>query len=325
MILVILEHRDGKIQHPSLEALGEAKRFASQLNKETGVILLGWQIDTIIKDINRYGIDKIFVLEDETLKDYTACGYADAVLKLLSTARNFQPWTILLSATSQGKDLAPRVSAKLDAALIQDCIKIEKDNDNRLIFTRPVYAGKLVAKVVALSKNSIITLRPKIFEAATPGDYKDAAIIKDDVTIGAIKTTVKGLITDTKKKLDVSEADIIVSGGRGMKEPKNFALLEEMADVLGGAVGASRAAVDAGWRPHPDQVGQTGKVVTPKLYIACGISGAIQHLVGMSSSKCIVAINKDPNAPIFKKADYGIVGDLFEVVPLLIEELKPSI
>lgn len=323
MILVIVEHRDGVLQRPSLEVLGEAKRLAEQLNnKETAVILLGWQLDSLGTELNRYGPDKIFALQNEMLKDYTAEGYTEAILKLLSTLQHYEPWTMLLSATSQGKDLAPRLASKLNAGLAQDCIKIEKGETGELIFIRPVYAGKLVAKVVIRSKNSIATLRPKLFESPAPDNSKEAVIVKDDIKIEPIKTTVKGLIKDSQKKLDVSEADIIVSGGRGMKAPENFALLEELAKILGGAVGASRAAVDAGWRPHPDQVGQTGKVVTPKVYIACGISGAIQHLVGMSSSKCIVAINKDPNAPIFKKADYGIVGDLFEIVPALIKEIK---
>ncbi|MCW8822731.1 MAG: electron transfer flavoprotein subunit alpha/FixB family protein, partial [Ignavibacteriaceae bacterium] len=222
--------------------------------------------------------------------------------------------------TALGKDLAPHLSIKLDAACVVDCIKISVSG-NKIICTRPTYAGKALVDLKLLSNKKVITIRPNVFKAQVTENSNPPEIVVKDITSANLRSKV----TEFKKaegKLDVSEADIIVSGGRGMKGPENFHLIEELAETLGAAVGASRAVVDAGWRPHSEQVGQTGKTVSPTLYIACGISGAIQHLAGMSSSKFIVAINKDKDAPIFNVADYGITGDLFEILPVLTSEIK---
>jgi electron transfer flavoprotein alpha subunit len=210
---------------------------------------------------------------------------------------------------------------RLNAGLANDCTALTVEN-GKITATKPLYAGKTLAKVVVNSRPMIFSLRPKQFAAGEPDASANAEIVKKEVTLGNLRAIVKDVVKRAGAKMDLTEADIIVSGGRGMKGPENFKLIEDLADLLGGVVGASRSAVDSGWRPHSDQVGQTGKTVSPTLYIACGISGAIQHLAGMSSSKYIVAINKDPDAPIFQVANYGIVGDLFQVVPALTNELK---
>ena len=223
-----------------------------------------------------------------------------------------------MGATLMGKDLAPRVAARLDAALATDCISVEV-SEGDLKIVRPMYAGKIRATIRLKSNKKLLTVRPNIYPAKE--NPVTAEVVEVAADPGEIKTKVTEVMAGSKDKLDVTEADIIVSGGRGLKDPDNFHLISDLADKLGAAQGASRAAVDAGWRPYEEQVGQTGKTVSPSLYIAVGISGAIQHLAGMSSSKYIVAINKDPEAPIFKIADYGIVGDLFEVVPKMLEML----
>ena len=232
---------------------------------------------------------------------------------------------MLIAATFQGKDLGGYVSAALDAPMTPDCTEWT-GQDGKIQIKRPIYAGKAYITVTFSGEPAIISLRPKVFPPDEPDASKSAEVEKYDITLtdDDFRSVVKEIIAEAGEKLDVSEADIIVSGGRGVKGSENFNILEELAGVLGAAVGASRSAVDEGWRPHSDQVGQTGKVVSPKLYIACGISGAIQHLAGMRTSKCIVAINKDPEAPIFSIADYGIVGDLFKVVPALTEEIKKT-
>jgi electron transfer flavoprotein alpha subunit len=232
----------------------------------------------------------------------------------------------LITATSQGKDLGGYASAALDASLTADCTEWISQ-DGKIQIKRPIYAGKAYITVAFSGEPAIISLRPKVFPPDEPDPSKSAEMEKYDIDLSDddFRSVVKEIVDEAVGKLDVSEADIIVSGGRGVKGPENFNILEELAKVLGAAVGASRSAVDEGWRPHSDQVGQTGKVVSPKLYIACGISGAIQHLAGMRTSKCIVAINKDPEAPIFQVADYGIVGDLFKVVPVLTDEIKKTI
>jgi electron transfer flavoprotein alpha subunit len=224
----------------------------------------------------------------------------------------------------EGKDLSSRLSAKLDVAMAQDCTAFAIEDGN-LVAIRPIYAGKAYAKVTfENSSPQMAAARPKVMELNEPDASKSAEVVDAEFTLddGDLKTSVVDVVKDESGKVDLTEADKIVSGGRGMKGPENYKILEDLADLIGASVGASRSAVDAGWRPHSDQVGQTGKVVSPNLYVACGISGAIQHLAGMSTSKVIVAINKDEDAPIFQKADYGVVGDLFDVVPALTEEVK---
>lgn len=313
-ILIYTEHRQGQLRKITFENITLAKR----LNQPFEVAIIGADVDTMAKELGKYGASKVHVYKNAALDTYSPDGYA----KILAEAIKKQGADVLLmGATSTGKDLAPRVAALLNAAMATDCTEVEIEG-NDLKLKRPMYAGKVKATIRLTSPVKIVTVRPNIYQAVeAPADVQVETV---EVEKPDFRTVVKEIISGAKGKLDVTEADIVVSGGRGLKGPENWHLIEQLAEVLGAAHGASRAAVDAGWRPHDEQVGQTGKTVSPTLYIAVGISGAIQHLAGMSSSKYIVAINKDPEAPIFKVADYGIVGDLFEVVPRMIEELKNS-
>jgi electron transfer flavoprotein alpha subunit len=261
-------------------------------------------------------------VDNPAFANYTTITYTRAIL---AAVNKIKPDVILFSATLNGKDLSGSVGAGLATSALQDCVAVTL-SDGKITVRRPVYAGKAIITLEAKKNPVIISLRPKVFPALVPDQSKTAPRDVLDVALDGTeqKIKMKEIIKSAAKKVELTEADIIVSGGRGMKGPENYKILEELANLLNAAVGASRAAVDAGWRPHEDQVGQTGKTVCPTLYVACGISGAIQHLAGMSSSKCIVAINKDPEAPIFKIANYGVVGDLFEVVPALATEIKKS-
>ena len=319
-VLVFAEQRNGTFRGSTFEALSEGRRLASQVGTDLSAAVLGAGISGTVDSLKAYGVDTVFLADSEFLAHYSTEGYADVLCGIL---RKKNPSIILMSATSQGKDLAPRIAAQLETGLITECTGLEI-SEGRLLATRPVYAGKALIKTIVKTDPQMVTLRPKIFAAEPVSEAKDVQTEQVDVQTGAerIRTKVLELQVRGGDRPELTESDIIVSGGRGMGNSENFKVVEELADALGAAVGASRSAVDAGWRPHPDQVGQTGKTVSPSLYIACGISGAIQHLAGMSSSKYIVAINKNPDAPIFKVATYGIVGDLFEVVPTLTEEVK---
>jgi len=315
-ILVVLEQREGIIKRSGFEAASTAVKLAQDLNTSAEAVVVG---DTIsnLNEVAKYGIQKVIHLKKSELANYSSSGYTEAVTNL---AKEINYDILILSNTALGKDLAPRLSVKLDAACVVDCVKLNLSGSD-IILTRPAYAGKALIDVKLLSDKKVITLRPNVFRAQVVDNSVPAEIVVKDIS----SVNLKSKVTSFKKsegKLDVAEADIIVSGGRGMKGPENFHLIEELADALGAAVGASRAVVDAGWRSHNEQVGQTGKTVSPTLYVACGISGAIQHLAGMSSSKYIVAINKDKDAPIFNVADYGITGDLFEIIPALTNEIK---
>ena len=316
MILVFCELKDGKIRKPSLEALSEARRLADASGKQVGALFAGGSLAGA-EEAAGYGADVILKAEHAGLSAYSSDGFA----ALLAQAVQAKGATAFLAAaTSLGKDVAPRVAARLGAGFAADVTGLAV-KDGKLQATRPVYAGKAFATVDFESAIQVATTRPNVFAVAASS--KAGAVESLPCSADGFKSVVKEILAKAGGKVDLTEADIIVSGGRGMKEGANFKVLEELADALGGVVGASRAAVDAGWGiPHSMQVGQTGKVVSPTLYIACGISGAIQHVAGMSSSKFIVAINKDPEAPIFKLADYGIVGDLFEVVPELTKAAK---
>ncbi len=310
-ILVFIEQRDGEIRKASLQALSEAKRLGVG---EVTAVLPGAGVADAAAGLGAYGAAKVFVADDASLQLYSAEGYADAVCK---AAEQVQPSAVFFSATAMGKDLAPRAAARLGVSALADVTGISVDGD---AFTarRPVYSGKAFAEVDNGGKSpAVLSLRPNVFAAEETGGSAEVVTL---AVSGTIRAVVKELQATGGGELDVAEADIIVSGGRGVKE--DFSLIRELAQHLGGAVGASRAAVDAGWIEHSHQVGQTGKVVSPSLYVACGISGAIQHLAGMSSSKIIVAINKDADAPIFKVADFGVVGDLFKVIPPMVEEIK---
>jgi electron transfer flavoprotein alpha subunit len=317
-VLVVAEIRDGALKKISFEMLGEGRRIADQLGGSVFAVALGEGIGDAIAPLAHYGADKVFVADDPVLAEYTAEAYSNVLAGLIN---EIQPALVLLGATTQGKDLAPRLAARLAAGLASDCTGFAVQ-DGELHITRPIYAGKAIATVREAARPYMATVRPNVFAAPEPDDSREAPVETISVDAGEIRAKVLELIKEAGERVELTEADIVVSGGRGLKEPENFALIEELANVLGAAVGASRAAVDAGWKDHSYQVGQTGKVVTPTLYIACGISGAIQHLAGMKTSKYIFAINKDPDAPIFKVADYGIVGDLFKVVPVLTEEFK---
>ncbi len=313
MILTYIETREGKVRKSSLEALSEAKRRGAELGLEVAAVLAGPGAEGAAKDVP----GKSFVLESGALEAYSAESYGQALAAL---AAEVKPEAVFFSATAQGKDLAPRVAAELGVSLASDVTRIVV-KDKKLEFTRPIFAGKAILSFTLKTSPQVATLRPNVFpleQGAAAGE-----ITKKSVAVDAPKGKVTELLSEKGGELDVTEADIIVSGGRGMKAAENFALLKDLSGVIPrSAVGASRSAVDSGWIGHAHQVGQTGKTVSPNVYMAFGISGAIQHLAGMSSSKVIVAVNKDPEAPIFKVADYGIVGDLFEVIPALKEELK---
>ena len=315
-ILAVLEQREGLIKRSSFEAVNVAANLAKDFNTSAEAVIVG---DTIsnLNEISKFGIQKITHLKNSELSNYSTSGYTEAISNFVKE-QGFE--ILILSNTAFGKDLAPHLSVKLDAGCIVDCINLSVSG-NEIICSRPTYAGKALVDVKLLSSKKVITIRPNVFKAQITENANPAEVVVKEIT----SVNLKSKVTEFKKaegKLDVSEADIIVSGGRGIKGPENYHLIEELADALGAAVGASRAVVDAGWRPHNEQVGQTGKTVSPTLYVACGISGAIQHLAGMSSSKFIVAINKDKDAPIFSIADYGITGDLFEVLPALTNEIK---
>jgi len=314
-ILAVLEQRDGLLKRSSFETVSAANKLASELNLEAEAVVVGNEISNI-NDVGNYGISKVVLLKNAELVNYSSSGYRDAIVNY---ANEVDADYIMLSNTSLGKDLAPRLAVKLGAGCLMDCVILDTSSGD-LIATRPVYAGKALVDVKFNSGKRVITIRPNVFKAQ-PSDNTSVDVTVNEVSSPNLKTRVVEF-KKSEGKLDVAEADIIVSGGRGMKGPENFYLIEELADSLGAAVGASRAVVDAGWRPHGEQVGQTGKTVSPSLYVACGISGAIQHLAGMSSSKYIVAINKDKDAPIFNIADYGIAGDVFDILPVLTEEIK---
>jgi len=315
-ILAVLEQREGTIKRSGFEAASTAAKLAKDLNTSADTVVVG-DVILNINEVSKYGIQKVIHLKNSELANYSSSGYTEAITNL---AKETDYDILIISNTSLGKDLAPRLSVKLDAGCVVDCIKLNLSG-NEIILTRPAYAGKALIDLKLLSNKKVITLRPNVFKAQISESPAPAEIVVKEIS----GVNLKSKVTSFKKsegKLDVAEADIIVSGGRGMKGPENFHLIEELAESLGAAVGASRAVVDAGWRPHNEQVGQTGKTVSPTLYVACGISGAIQHLAGMSSSKYIVAINKDKDAPIFNVADYGITGDLFEIIPALTNEVK---
>jgi electron transfer flavoprotein alpha subunit len=315
-VFVIAEQRDGALRKVSFELASAARKLADQTGDEVSAILLGSGIESLAAELGKFGVDKVFVGDNAALEPYVTEAHAQVVAKIL---KDNDAAIALFGASVQGKDLSARVAAKLAAGLATDCTDVKIDG-GKFVAVRPMYAGKCFGEVVFNTTPAMASLRPNVFAAVE--NAKAGAVTKVDVAVDGIKSKVLEVQKDTSGKVDLTEANVIVSGGRGMKGPDEYKILEELADVLKGTVGASRAAVDAGWRPQKDQVGQTGKVVSPNLYVACGISGAIQHLAGMSSSKCIVAINKDAEAPIFTKADFGVVDDLFKVVPELTTACK---
>jgi electron transfer flavoprotein alpha subunit len=317
LILTFAEARDGRLRRASLEVVSEARRLAGALGASVETVVVGPGSEAHAGELCAQGADRVRSFGDAALAAYATESYARALAQAIADAR---PSVVLVPFTAMGKDLAPRVAARVSAGLASDCVALEL-KDGRLVARRPMYAGKVYATVEWTGEPQMATLRPNVF----PLGPRDASRAVEVVT-ASVEASARARVTATtataQGRVPLSEAQIIVSGGRGLKGPENFSLVENLADALGAAVGASRAVVDAGWVDHQLQVGQTGRTVSPSLYVACGISGAIQHLAGMSTSRCIVAINKDPDAPIFKIADYGVLGDLFELLPKITEAAK---
>ena len=314
-ILVFAEQREGELKKVAFENITLARELTKAQGSELVVAVIGDKVAGLADALGKYGATKVINAQHADLHLYQPDAYAKILSDIAATEG---ATTVIMGATQMGKDLAPRVAVRLKAALATDCISVTfADGDFKIV--RPMYAGKVRATIRLKSAIKIMTVRPNV---VVPELAQTSPTVSEfTVDPGTLRSTVTEVVAGSGGKLDVTEADIIVSGGRGLKGAENFHLISDLAGKLGAAQGASRAVVDAGWRPYAEQVGQTGKTVSPSLYIAVGISGAIQHLAGMSSSKYIVAINKDPEAPIFKVADYGIVGDLFEVVPKMIELL----
>jgi electron transfer flavoprotein alpha subunit len=317
-ILAVAEQRDNKLKKTAFEVTKTARTLADQLSAEVIALVVGESTQGIAGQLGGYGANRVIAVEHPKLKLYSTTAYAKIIAEV---AKKEQTAIVLFSATAMGKDCAPRVAVKLDAGIAADCTSL-KVSGGEILATRPMFAGKVMCEIKVTSPTKVLTIRPNVFPTGTAG-ASTPAVEKMDIALAEsdFAASVKE-VTQSSGKIDVAEADVIVTGGRGLKGPENFKMIEELAAALGGAVGASRAVVDAGWRPHDEQVGQTGKTVSPSLYIAVAVSGAIQHLAGMSSSKYIVAVNKDKEAPIFQVASYGIVGDAFEVIPALTKEVK---
>jgi electron transfer flavoprotein alpha subunit len=313
--LVLGEVRDGALRNVSFEAIAAAKKISE--GGEIVAVLIGDSVKAFAVEMIKYGADRVVVVEDEKLNHYTPDGFSQA---FLAVAKEENPAGIVFGHTALGKDLSPKIANKLGTGLISDVTTIEEEDG--IIFLRPIYSGKAFEKVEMVDGIVFITVRPNNIETLEKDESRSGEVTSLPVEIKDLRTIIKDVIRKASVGVDMSEAKVIVAGGRGVKSAEGFEPLKELADVLGGAIGASRGACDADYCDYSLQIGQTGKVVTPDLYIACGISGAIQHMAGMSNSKVIVAINKDPEASIFTVADYGIVGDLFEVVPMLTEEFR---
>ncbi len=322
-VWVFGEQKRGVVQPVVYELLGKARELADKLGTEVGCVLLGHNVKDNTKDLIHRGADTIYVVDVPKLEHFLDEPYAKILANLI---RKYRPEIMLSGATTIGRSLISRVAIKLHTGLTADCTALDIDPDEKILLqTRPAFGGNIMATI--LTKNhrpQMATVRHKVFKESEPDTSRKGKIVEEeyDPTFFVSKTKILDIVEDVSSAVNISEADIIVSGGRGMQDVKNFALLEELAEVLGGAVGASRAAIDNEWLPYSHQVGQTGKTVCPKIYIACGISGQIQHLVGMQSSGIIIAINRDPSAPIFDVADYGIVGDVLEILPLLTKKFK---
>lgn len=315
-VLVLGEVRDGSLRNVSFEAVAAGKT-ASEGGEVVGV-LVGDSVSALANEMIHYGADRVVTVEDEKLKQYTPDGFAQALMAVIDSE---SPEGLIFGHTALGKDLAPKIAAKLESGLISDVTSLEEAGGN-LVFTRPIYSGKAFEKKIVTDGLLFATIRPNNIAPLEKDESRSGDVTSVAAEIKDLRTIIKEVVRKASEGVDLSEAKVIIAGGRGVKSEEGFEPLKELASVLNGAVGASRGACDADYCDYSLQIGQTGKVVTPDLYIACGISGAIQHLAGMSNSKVIVAINKDPEANIFKVADYGIVGDLFEVVPLLTEEFK---
>jgi electron transfer flavoprotein alpha subunit len=325
-IWTFAEQRNGKLSNVAKELLGEGRKLADQLGEPLVAVLLGHNISSQAETLVAYGADQVFVADAPELENFLEDSYTQVIVDLVLKEK---PNIILMGATAIGRSLAPKIAARLETGLTADCTGLEVDvAEKNLLQTRPAFGGNLMATILCPNhRPQMATVRPKVFKPLEPDTNRKGAITQMDLskTEWDIRAKILEIVNEVGNTVNLEEANIIVSGGRGLGEPKNFDLVRELAEVLGGAVGSSRAAVDAGWIPYSHQVGQTGKTVGPKVYIACGIRGAIQHLAGMQSSDIIVAINKDPDAPIFKLATFGIVGDVLEVLPMLTKEFKKAL
>ncbi len=319
-ILVLGEHADGKVKKITFELVTKANELASKLGGQVEVAFIGGNVANAA-EVGQYGAKKAYVVNNAALEKYNTEGFTKVIADLVGETK---PQVVLGTASPIGKDVMPRLAARLDSGLASDCTNLDIQ-DGKLVATRPMYSGKAIVDVKFESSIQLASARPNAFVPVVVAGGATAEVLAKDIDPGTLRAVMKEVVKAQSQKADLTEAGIIVSGGRAMKAAENFKILQELADVIGATVGASRAAVDSGFASHDMQVGQTGKVVNPNLYIACGISGAIQHLAGMRTSKVIVAINKDPEAPIFTKADYGIVGDLFQIVPLLTQEFKKAL
>lgn len=322
-IWVIGEIKEGKLKKATFEILTRAKTLAAASGDTLCAVIAGSSTQTHAQEMALYGAQKIYCIENPALDNYLGEPHAQTISALID---HHKPSLILLASSIAGKDLAPRLCAATGAGLLSDCTDITITPDAGLTITRPVYSGKIIESRIFNCDIRMATIRPNTLPIDPPADSATPEIVNITPSPDTLASRIKHISAQKTGggKIELTEARIVVSGGRGVGSAEKFSIIEDLASALNAATGASRAAVDAGWRPNNEQVGQTGKTVTPDLYIACGISGAIQHLAGMGGSKCIVAINADPEAPIFKIADYGIVGDLFKCIPILIEEIKKA-
>ena len=322
-VWVFCEQESGRVANVTFELLGKGRELADRLSCRLCAVLLGREVADLAGSLFHYGAERVYLVEDDRLSPYRTAPFARAFVSLV---QKYKPEIVLIGGTTCGRDLAGALATTLETGLTADCTGLHiADNGRNMVQTRPAFGGNIMAQIRCETRRpQMATVRPKVMEMPTPDETMTGELIREELTIedSEVLTTVLEFIKSEQEDVNLVDADIIVSGGRGLGKPDHFSVIRELAQALGAVVGASRAAVDAGWIPYPHQVGQTGKTVRPKLYVACGISGAIQHLAGMRTSDIIVAINKDPEAPIFKIATYGIVGDLFQVVPKFTEQLK---
>jgi electron transfer flavoprotein alpha subunit len=322
-VWVFAEQKKGKVQSVSFELIGKARELAAKLNTTVAAVLLGNNVELGAQELIASGADMVYMVDSPQLTNFLDEPYTNVLVKLIL---KYKPEIILSGATFIGRSLMSRVAVKIDAGLTADCTGLDIDTDKKLLLqTRPAFGGNIMATIITPNhRPQMSTVRHKVFLQPDLDKHRKGKIVKETFHIDELssRTTLIDVIEEVENLVNLAEADIIVSGGRAMGGPENFQMLREFAQVIGAAVGSSRAAVDAGWIPYSHQVGQTGRTVSPKIYFACGISGQIQHLVGMQSSKIIVAINKDPDAPIFKVATYGIVGDIFQIIPALTKRFK---
>ena len=320
-VLVFAEQEDGEIHQVSFELLGKGRELADRLEVQLNAVLLGWQIEDKALELVYRGADNVFLYDHPSLRDFDVIRYGRNIVKLV---RETRPDIFLIGATRIGRTLAPRIAAALRTGLTADCVDLDLDDEGNLIQIRPAFSGNIMAQIRTRTRPQMATVRYRVMRMLERDTRRRGRIIKREVEV--IEETGMKIIKKIKAdEVNLSDAEVIVSGGRGLKKPEDFRMLQELAEALGGVVGSSRPLVDAGWISKDHQVGFSGNIVKPKVYIACGISGSPQHLFGMRDSDVIIAINKDPTAPIFNVSDYGIVGDIYEVIPLIIRRVKKEL